>query len=72
MTHAELAVFMKQVDLPLFYLPPYDGMIKKIAQLAELIAAEEREACADICDSEASCEGIAQKCAALIRARSEK
>jgi hypothetical protein len=32
----------------------------------------EREACAEICDAEASIEGIAQRCAAAIRARGEK
>jgi len=30
----------------------------------------EREACADICDQHATCEGTAQLCAAAIRARS--
>ena len=33
-------------------------------------AAAEREACADICDQHASIEGIAQRCADAIRARS--
>jgi hypothetical protein len=33
------------------------------------IAAAERAACADICDQHASIEGIAQRCAAEIRAR---
>ena len=33
-------------------------------------AREEREACADICDQHASVEGIAQRCADAIRARS--
>jgi hypothetical protein len=37
-------------------------------QIAEKMKAE-REACADICDQHASIEGIAQKCAAEIRAR---
>jgi hypothetical protein len=32
----------------------------------------ERAACADICDQHASIEGIAQKCAAEIRARGNK
>ena len=32
---------------------------------------EEREACADICDQHASVEGIAQRCAEQIRARSK-
>ena len=35
-------------------------------------AAEEREACADIADQHNTCEGIAQKIAAAIRARGEK
>jgi hypothetical protein len=29
----------------------------------------EREACAEVCDGEATIEGIAQRCAAAIRAR---
>ena len=29
----------------------------------------EREACAELCDEEASCEGIAQRCAEKIRMR---
>jgi hypothetical protein len=33
--------------------------------------AMEREACADICDQHASVEGIAQRCAEQIRARSK-
>jgi hypothetical protein len=40
-------------------------------RFAALVAAAEREACANICDSEATIEGIAQKCAAAIRARSQ-
>jgi hypothetical protein len=39
-------------------------------QIAEKMKAE-REACADICDQHASIEGIAQKCAAEIRARNK-
>jgi len=34
-------------------------------------AIAEREACADICDQHASIEGIAQRCAEQIRARSK-
>jgi hypothetical protein len=37
----------------------------------EQVAAAEREACADICDQQASIEGIAQRCAAAIRARGQ-
>jgi hypothetical protein len=35
------------------------------------IAAAEREACAKVCDGEATIEGIAQRCAAAIRARGQ-
>jgi hypothetical protein len=40
-------------------------------RFATLVAAAEREACADICDQHASVEGIAQRCAEQIRARSK-
>ncbi len=41
-------------------------------RFAALVAAAERAACADICDQHASIEGIAQRCAAEIRARWNK
>jgi hypothetical protein len=41
-------------------------------RFAALVAAAEREACAEICDAEATIEGIAQRCAAAIRARGGK
>lgn len=43
-----------------------------IALYAAQAVAAEREACADICDQHASVEGIAQRCAAAIRARSKE
>jgi hypothetical protein len=43
----------------------------KIQRFASLVAAAERTACADICDQHASIEGIAQRCAEQIRARSK-
>jgi hypothetical protein len=43
----------------------------KIERFATLVAAAERAACADICDQHASIEGIAQRCAEQIRARSK-
>jgi len=43
-----------------------------IALYAAQAVAAEREACADICDQHASVEGIAQRCAAAIRARGQK
>ena len=42
-----------------------------LIRFAALVAAAERAACADICDQHASIEGIAQRCAAEIRARSK-
>jgi len=43
-----------------------------LERFAALVAAHEREVCADICDQHASIEGIAQRCAAAIRARGEQ
>jgi hypothetical protein len=39
-------------------------------RFAALVAAAEREACAKVCDEEATIEGVAQRCADAIRARS--
>ena len=44
---------------------------ENLERFAALVAAAEREACADICDQHASVEGIAQRCAEQIRARSK-
>jgi hypothetical protein len=49
-----------------------DEGVEHLARAAyEAGAAAEREACADICDQHASVEGIAQRCAEQIRARSK-
>jgi hypothetical protein len=45
--------------------------IEKFERFAALVAAAEREACAKVCDGEATIEGIAQRCAAAIRARGQ-
>ena len=42
---------------------------KALVRFAALVAAAEREACAQIADAEASIEGIAQRIAVAIRAR---
>ena len=42
-----------------------------VEYFAELVAAAEREACAKVCDDEATIEGVAQRCAAAIRARGQ-
>jgi hypothetical protein len=39
-------------------------------RFAALVAAAEREECAKVCDEEATIEGVAQRCADAIRARS--
>ncbi len=45
--------------------------LQRLERFAALVAAAERAACADICDQHASIEGIAQRCAAEIRARNK-
>jgi hypothetical protein len=49
----------------------YEDWDEELERFAALVAAAEREACADICDQHASVEGIAQRCAAEIRARNQ-
>ncbi len=48
-----------------FFQPGSEGL----ERFAALVRADEREACADICDQHTSIEGIAQRCAAAIRTR---
>ena len=48
-----------------------DHLGTQIAEGLKVKVLMEREACADICDQHASIEGIAQRCAAEIRARSK-
>jgi len=48
-----------------------DHLGTQISEGLEVEVLMEREACADICDQHASVEGIAQRCAAEIRARSK-
>jgi hypothetical protein len=51
-----------------------DSEIEELAQIERffhMAQAAEREACAKVCDSEATIEGIAQRCAAAIRARGQ-
>ena len=50
----------------------YFSTYEYLERFAALVAAAERAACADICDQHASIEGIAQQCAAEIRARGNK
>ena len=52
------------------YMEPKD-IVDWCAAAFEAGAAAEREACADIADQHFSCEGIAQRIAATIRARGQ-
>jgi len=49
----------------------FGSLDERLIFFAALVAADEREACSDICDQHASIEGIAQRCAAAIRARGQ-
>jgi hypothetical protein len=50
-----------------------DGTLEdRLVCFAALVEAHEREACAKVCEAEATIEGIAQRCAEAIRARGEK
>lgn len=49
-----------------------DRLVEILMPFAKVVAVHEREACAKVCDAEATIEGIAQRCAAAIRARGEK
>ena len=62
-------------EADLFEHVPLTGHVSFIYDLMEfaaLVAAAEREACADIADQQASIEGIAQNIADAIRARKDK
>ncbi len=52
-------------------LAALDAALAEPDAIARAVEAE-REACAEICEAEASIEGIAQRCAAAIRARGSK
>jgi len=48
------------------------SLLRFIQEQVRAAGADEREACAQVCEAEASIEGIAQRCAYAIRARGEK
>jgi len=50
----------------------HDQCLRPACVAIRSAVAAEREACADICDQHSSAEGIAERCAAVIRARSER
>ncbi len=60
-------------EAKLLFLEGGEELIPTLIALAYSYGMDdEREACAEICDAEASIEGIAQRCAAKIRARGTK
>jgi hypothetical protein len=48
-----------------------EDLLQELGTEIEAKIAAEREACAKVCDGEATIEGIAQRCAAAIRARGQ-
>ena len=79
MTHDELFAMAKQAHHELVtkkyagHRGQIDAWTMALLEIfAKLVAEKERWECADICDSEATCEGIAQKCATAIRARGKE
>ena len=50
----------------------YSQAFRNSSDMIKQAVEAEREACAEICDAEATIEGIAQRCATKIRARGSK
>ena len=53
-------------------IDPRNVYLHELERFAALVRADEREENAKVCDAEATVEGIAQKCAAAIRARGNR
>jgi hypothetical protein len=72
----KVAAWMRSMGYATGHGDTTEGLLDHLGtQIAEGLKIEmltEREACADICDQHASIEGIAQRCAAEIRARWNK
>jgi len=72
MTQEDILRMAQEAGLAIVYSERDEDGWRELANFAALVAAAEREACADICDQHASIEGVAQRCAAEIRARGNK
>jgi len=74
-TNAKLIKLAKQAGFNLefdaYVYEHWDNFQAFAKLVAEKSASVEREACAKVCDSDATIEGIAQRCAEAIRARGE-
>ena len=70
MTRDEIVLMARKADLWL----TSDERIAAVVRFAELVAAAERSACAQVCEEfeEDMGHGISQRCANAIRARGEK
>jgi hypothetical protein len=62
MTRDDIIRMAKEAGYLAWHIDP------RAERFAALVAAAEREACAKVCDDEATIEGVAQRCAAAIRA----
>jgi hypothetical protein len=71
MTQEDIIRMAREAGLAIAYSERDEEGWRELASFAALVAAAERAACADICDQHASIEGIAQRCAAEIRARNK-
>lgn len=71
MTPEDIIRMAREAGLAIAYSERDEEGWRELDNFAALVAAAERAACADICDQHASIEGIAQRCAAEIRARSK-
>ena len=82
MTHEEIIAMAREAGFDMSRLPSiraanvYGEVNDELARFAALVAAKEREACAQVCDGVESGEGetagLACECAAAIRARGTK
>jgi hypothetical protein len=71
MTPDDILRMAREAGLAIAYSERDEDGWLELERFAALVAAAERAACADICDQHASIEGIAQRCAVEIRARSK-
>ena len=70
MTKDDVIRMAREAGMPMAWIS-VSGVLNwsDLEKFAALVAAQEREACADICDQHATCEGVAQLCAEAIRSR---
>jgi hypothetical protein len=72
MTRDEYNTLFHKLELNLVAFNQLMYCDEQVLKLVNYAIEQECEACANICDEHASIEGIAQRCAAAIRARSKQ